>query len=191
MFRSGVDLVHVGVTVTDRKGNLVADLTADDFSISEAGKAQVIRYFTSGESTAADRPEMHLGLLLDVSESMGGDMKFTKTAAVKFLLKASDVTVYAIGELEHQSRAGANEARSVLHRIAGATGGQAFFPLSVKELDGVYDKVLAEIRAQYIIGYLSSNEKADGAWRKLEIKVTGQADDHVRSRQGYFAQLKK
>ena len=40
-----------------------------------------------------------------------------------------------------------------LPQMAEVTGGQAFFPTSVKELDAIYDKVLAEIRAQYTLGY--------------------------------------
>jgi Ca-activated chloride channel homolog len=281
VFRSGVDLVNLGVTVTDRKGNLVTDLTQDDFEIVESGRNQTIRYFASGEPGGAEGgPPMHLGLLLDTSESMGDDMKFTKTAAVKFLntlldavditvvdfdtevrvarygqndfarlierirerratgwtalydaigvyldgaagqdgrkimllytdggdtrsstsfhelldlLKASDVTVYAIGELEHQSSSGALEARGVLQQIADTTGGQAFFPLTVKGLDQIYENVLAQIRAQYTVGYLSTNEKTDGTWRKVEIKVTRKdgRDYRVRARKGYFAPYKK
>ena len=45
-----------------------------------------------------------------------------------------------------------------------------FFPLSVKNLDVVYEKVLAEIRAQYTLGYVSTNDKADGTWRKVETQ---------------------
>ena len=82
-----------------------------------------------------------------------------------------------------------SEQRLRLQQIAEATGGQAFFPTSVKDLDAVYEQVLAEIRAQYTLGYLSTNEQTDGAWRKVEIKVTRPApsDYRVRSRQGYFA----
>lgn len=277
VFRTGVDLVHVGVTVTDRKGAPISDLTAADFTVLEDGKPQTVRYFTSGESTG-ERPDMHLGLLLDTSESMGDDIQFTKTAAIKFLntltdavditvvdfdtevrlarygqsefarvierirghkaagwtalydavgvyldgaaeqqgrkimllytdggdtrssmslseltdlLKASDVTVYAIGELEHQRASDATQARAVLQRIAGLTAGQAFFPLSVKSLDDAYAKVLAEIRAQSSIGYQSANEKFDGAWRKVEIKVSRKGDYRVRARAGYFAPYRK
>ena len=39
-FRSGVDLVTFGVTVVDRKGELVRDLTQDDFEVIEDGKSQ-------------------------------------------------------------------------------------------------------------------------------------------------------
>src|SRR5512142_1430187 len=75
VFKSGVDLVNLGVTVTDRKGNLVTDLTADDFDVFEDGKKQALSFFAPGDPTAAgaNAPEMHLGLLLDISESMGED----------------------------------------------------------------------------------------------------------------------
>lgn len=109
------------------------------------------------------------------------------------LLKASDVTVHAIGFLEHQPASVRMDLRGRLMRMAELTGGQAFFPLSIKELDGVYGKVAAEIDAQYSMGYVSTNTKTDGTWRKVEIKVTrpGLKDVKVRTRQGYFAPLKK
>ena len=274
MFKGGVDLVTLGVTVTGKGGALVTDLQANDFDVYEDGRKQTLSYFAAGNAVADESaPPMHLGLMIDVSESMGEDLRFTKNAAVKFLntlvdavditvvdfdsevrvarygqadfarlierirqkkatgftalydaigvyldgasgqdgrkimllytdggdtrsalsfgdlidlLKASDVTVYAIGELEHQSAAGAAEARRTLGQIASTTGGRAFFPTLPRELDAIYDQVVAEIRAQYTLGYLSSNQKRDGTWRKVEVK-TRRKDAHVRSRRGYFA----
>ncbi|HEY3043501.1 MAG TPA: VWA domain-containing protein [Vicinamibacterales bacterium] len=275
-FRTGVDLVNLGVTVTDKKGNLVTGLTAEDFEVTEDGRKQAVTYFAAGDRVG---PELHLGLLLDVSESMGEDIAFTRTAAIKFLntltdavditvvdfdaqvrvgrygqrefarlierirqqktdgntalydaigvyidgaagqggrkimllytdggdtrsalrfgelldlLKASDATVYVVGQLEHQTQSSKAAQRPILQQIAEATGGQAFFPLSVKNLDVVYEKVIAEIRAQYTLGYLSTNEKLDGTWRKVEIKVARKDGDYrVRSRKGYYALYRK
>ena len=57
----------------------------------------------------------------------------------------------------------------------------------------MYEKVIAEIRAQYTVGYLSTNDKTDGSWRKVEIKMVRKEgrDLRVRSRKGYFATFKK
>ena len=52
-FRGGVDLVNLGVTVADRKGDLVTDLTAEDFEIYEDGKKQTIRNFWAGPGCAS------------------------------------------------------------------------------------------------------------------------------------------
>jgi len=102
----------------------------------------------------------------------GGDTRSSLSLAeLMDLLKASSVTVYPIGALDHQSASVRTEQRMLLQRIAEVTGGQAFFPTSVKELDGVYEKVVAEIRAQYTLGYLSTNPKTDGAWRKVDVKI--------------------
>jgi VWFA-related protein len=85
------------------------------------------------------------------------------------------------------------QQRRTLLQMAELTGGQAFFPTSVKELDEVYGKVLAQIRAQYTIGYVSTNAKTDGSWRKVEIKLTRKDDRSLRprARKGYFAPYKQ
>jgi VWFA-related protein len=77
--------------------------------------------------------------------------------------------------------------------MAELTGGQSFFPTSIKQLDEVYAKVLAQIRAQYTVGYVSANTRTDGAWRKVEIKLTRKDDRglRTRARRGYFAPYKQ
>ena len=88
------------------------------------------------------------------------------------------MTVYAIGVLEHQPSSARGEQQLRLQQIAEATGGQAFFPQSAKELDEVYEKVLAEIRAQYTLGYVSTND-ADGR-RVAEGRGQGRAQGRAR-----------
>jgi Ca-activated chloride channel homolog len=108
------------------------------------------------------------------------------------LLKASDSTVYTIGALENQPDVVRSQQRKILERIAEATGGVAFFPSKVGDLNRIYEQIVGEVRAQYTIGYLSTNEKADGAWRKVEIKIarSDAKSLRIRSRRGYYAGLK-
>jgi Ca-activated chloride channel family protein len=105
------------------------------------------------------------------------------------LLKASDVTSYVVGFLAHQSSSTKMDQQMKLQRIAELSGGQAFFPNVADDLDGAYEKVLADIRSQYILGYVSTNQKADGTWRDVEIKLTRKDLKNVklRTRRGYFA----
>jgi Ca-activated chloride channel family protein len=107
------------------------------------------------------------------------------------LLKASDATVYTIGAFEHQPDAIRLEQRAILEQIAQATGGMAFFPSKVGDLNRIYEQIVGEARAQYTIGYLSTNDKADGAWRKVEIKITrpDAKSLRIRARKGYYAAL--
>lgn len=87
VFRGGVDLVTFGVTVTDRKGQLVTDLTRDDFQLVEDGRPQELAHF--GPAAAGDDESalglVRPGLLLDTSGSMERDLSLARTAAIKFL----------------------------------------------------------------------------------------------------------
>ena len=118
----------------------------------------------------------------------GGDTQSTISFGdVMTLLRASDATVYPVGFLEHSR--GHIEERAHLMQIAEATGGQAFFPTTMKDIEAAYDKVVAQIRAQYSLAYTSTNTKQDGAWRKVEIKVSRNdlKGTKILARRGYFA----
>ena len=120
----------------------------------------------------------------------GGDTRSTLAfSEAMTLIRASDVTIYTVGFLEHQSSSARVEQRARLYQIAEATGGQAFFPSSMKDVEVAYDKVVAQIRAQYSLGYASTNAKQDGQWRKVEIKVKRPdlKDLKIQTRKGYFA----
>ena len=105
------------------------------------------------------------------------------------LLKASDVTVYSIGYMEHQSTVGRMQQREELERLAGATGGQAYFPSMAKDLDGVFDKIRGELASRYSLGYISTDGRTDGAWRNVEIRLVRRdlKGAKIRTRAGYFA----
>ena len=118
----------------------------------------------------------------------GGDTHSTISFGdLMTLIRASDVTVYSVGFLE-RSR-GRIEERAYLTQIAEATGGQAFFPTTMKDVEASYDKVVAQIRAQYSLAYSSTNTKQDGAWRKVEIRITRPdlKGTKILARRGYFA----
>ena len=106
------------------------------------------------------------------------------------LCKASDVTVYAVGYMEHQGSSRMMQ-RQELERVASLTGGQAYFPGVAKDLDGVFEKIREELAARYSLGYLSTDLRTDGAWRSVEIKLKPNLKNvRLRTRTGYFAPYK-
>lgn len=120
----------------------------------------------------------------------GADTRSTlNRSEIMELLRASDVTLYTIGYLEGHSSSGRLEQRQLLGRFSDSTGGQAFFPSSIKEIDKIYDRIRAEILSRYSIGYVSTDTRTDGAWRNVEIRVTRKdlRNARVRTRAGYFA----
>lgn len=79
VFKAGVDLVDLAVTVTDRDGRFVSGLTKNDFVVSDEGKPQEIVAFSS------ERVPVSLGILLDVSGSMTDDQLTTGRLAINHL----------------------------------------------------------------------------------------------------------
>ncbi len=109
------------------------------------------------------------------------------------LLRMSDVTLYAIGFQEHLSSSVRGTQQMYLQQMAALTGGEAYFPFSLDELDKMYGKILDEIAARYSLGYLSSNQKTDGAWRTVQIRLKRPdlKGVRIRARDGYYGPYKK
>jgi Ca-activated chloride channel homolog len=101
-------------------------------------------------------------------------------ADVERRLQSSDVTLYMIGQgrgvtLENLKR--------VMDRLATPTGGRALFTDNIDELHDAFTDLLDELSNQYLLGYVSTNNARDNAWRRIKVEVEGHHD--VRARQGY------
>jgi Ca-activated chloride channel homolog len=73
-----------------------------------------------------------------------------------------------------------------LKKLADETGGQPFLPFKVEDLEDSFRQINQELRSQYSIGYLSSNPRRDGAYRKIEIKLA-EKGLKINFRKGYYA----
>src|SRR5262249_143393 len=105
----------------------------------------------------------------------------------KQLQEENGPSVYAIGLLgdeEHPKR-----AKRALEIMAQRTGGLAFFPKTLDEVDEISRTVAHDIRNQYTIGYKPTNPKGAGGFRnvRVEAKSKGQHKMTVRTRSGYYA----
>ncbi len=90
------------------------------------------------------------------------------------------VTVYAIGLGEAASK---RAHRRVLQRIAGETGGRAFFLESVSQLEAIYATIQEELRSQYLLVYQSTSTRESGHFRRVEVIASGYK---VRAMSGYY-----
>jgi Ca-activated chloride channel family protein len=70
--------------------------------------------------------------------------------------------------------------------LARETGGRAFFPAALCELDGVYEGIAEELRTLYGVAYVSSNPRRDGGWRQITIRSL-RPSLLLRHRTGYYA----
>lgn len=110
----------------------------------------------------------------------------TTLGEVLKLVRASPVTVYAISFSQGLTRSRQLPAQAFLRGIVEMTGGEVFQPTSGRDLPGIYDKILQQLSAQYVIGYQSDNPKRDGRFRRLKVEAAEPAL-RVRHREGYVA----
>jgi VWFA-related protein len=101
--------------------------------------------------------------------------------------QSSDVLIYAIGLLTEEEKREAKHAKRSLLALTEATGGMAFFPKDVTEVESIAHEVARDIRNQYTIGYTPPTKNMDGAYHA--VKVIANAPNHpiVRTRTGYYA----
>jgi VWFA-related protein len=94
------------------------------------------------------------------------------------------VDTNALSAAELQSTTGLRLSQDSLREIAYETGG--FASISVNSLDRAFERIVNENSAYYVLGFSSSNERRDGGYRKLEVRVR-RPGLQVRSRNGYTA----
>ncbi len=126
-------------------------------------------------------------VLFVVTDGEDNASRETLEQAVKQLQEENGPSVYAIGILgdeEHPKR-----ARHALEIIAQRTGGLAFFPKTLDEVDEISRQVAHDIRNQYTIGYKSTNPRSTGGFRQIRVEANakGHGKMSVRTKSGYYA----
>jgi Ca-activated chloride channel family protein len=144
-----------------------------------------------------DAPGRHIILIV----SDGGDTtsaKDLKTALAQ--TQQADAIIYPIftGNLWPSQNVRDLAAERALSALASETGGEAFFPRArtgddpaadeqtLTDLNGAFSRLADQLRTQYTLGFYSSNDARDGAFRKIQVRVKkpGYA---ARARNGYYA----
>lgn len=78
-------------------------------------------------------------------------------------------------------------ARQQLAMLAAESGNEIYRASKVKDLDGVYEKVIRDLSMVYSIGYRPANRARDGSWRAVKVVLAGHPDLVVRAKRGYSA----
>jgi Ca-activated chloride channel family protein len=122
--------------------------------------------------------------------SDGGDNASRRTLDdVLQIVQRSSAKIYTIGIYDETDR---DRNPRVLRKIAGLSGGRAYFPDSGNDLEQVWRDIAGAIRSQYTIGYHSSNPSREGGFRKVKITASRNGGQGLRvtTRDGYFAPAK-
>lgn len=137
---------------------------------------------------SAKRPKQVLVIITD-----GEDNASTETLedTIREVQDLQGPIVYCIGLLYEDQGGGGREARRAkraLEALAAQTGGVAYFPRSLGEVDGIAAEVAHDIRSQYTIGYRSTKPASEGGFRtvRVEAKAKNIGKLTVRTRSGYY-----
>jgi VWFA-related protein len=171
-FTSDIGLLEKGLSHIDSRGGtalydaIVA--SANEMSRHAKQQKQVLLIITDGGDNAS---------------------RLTLIQAVRRVQALDGPVVYAIGLLyEDLSKDEATRARTDLESLALETGGVAYFPRSLRDVDEIAAQVARDIRNQYTIGYHSTKAAELGGYRtvRVEAKAPKHAEYTVRTRKGYY-----
>jgi len=132
-------------------------------------------------------------VLLVITDGEDNASSATLEAAIRRIQDFDGPVIYSIGLLfgDDTSKSESRTARRVLETLSEETGGQAYFPKSVKDVDAIAKEVANDIRTQYTIAYHSTKSPALGGYRRVHVdaKEKGYAKLSVRTRSGYYPRV--
>src|SRR5580704_10631966 len=156
---------------------------------SRGGTALYDAVVASADKLAEDakRPKQVLILITD-GEDNASTLNLEQT--IRRVQALSGPVIYSIGLLfgDEMSHAEVRHARRALEMLSGETGGIAFFPKSIENIDQIAAEVARDIRNQYTLGYRSTKPISDVGFRRVEVTAQAQGMNKltVRTRTGYF-----
>lgn len=155
---------------------------------SRGGTALYDAVVASADKLAADakRPKQVLVLITD-GEDNASTLSLEQT--IRRVQQLSGPVIYSIGLLfgDEMSHSEVRHARRALEMLSTETGGIAYFPRSLEQVDQIAAEVARDIRSQYTIGYHSSKPSTDTSFRRVQVIAEQNGTKlNVRTRTGYF-----
>jgi len=130
-------------------------------------------------------------VLLVITDGVDNESRESLESAIRKVQDDNGPTIYTIGILGDEP--GIKRARRALQSLSDQTGGVAFFPRDLMEVDEISQEVARDIRNQYTLTYKPTNPRSNGGYRKVKVeaRAPGYKDLQVRTRDGYFADEKR
>jgi Ca-activated chloride channel family protein len=175
-FTNNIDKLQQGLSyIKSSGGTAIYDAlveSADYLSKNAKHPKQVLLVITDGEDNASSA---------------------TLEQAIRRIQDFDGPVIYSVGLLfgDDSTKSETRYARRVLETLSEETGGQAYFPKSVKDVDEITKEVANDIRTQYTIGYHSTKSPTLGGYRAVhvEAKEKGYPKLSVRTRTGYYPRV--
>jgi Ca-activated chloride channel family protein len=142
---------------------------------------------------AQSAPAQHRRVIVVISD--GADMyseRFKTLVGALTEVQKAEAVFYSInpsGQTMHLNVM-TRRGQQGMEQIAQATGGNAFVPQRLEDLNAVFNQIAAELRSQYLLQYYSTDESMSGKFLRINVSVPARPQLHVRARQGYYAKRK-
>src|SRR6202166_2211487 len=146
-----------------------------------------------------DQPDVARRVMILISDGDDNLSNHTRSEAIEMAQRTS-VVIYTIStstqwiqlsqtdpDKAANRKTHLTEGDKVLQDLAEETGGRAFYPYHVDDLDQSFQDIGDELRNQYSIAYIPTNYVLDGKYHKIRIEVPDHKGYQVRARRGYFA----
>jgi Ca-activated chloride channel family protein len=119
---------------------------------------------------------------------------FYKKDEVLEKLREADVQLYMVGftsdlgtEKSVFKSSEKQQAEKLMREIADDTGGKAFFPNDLSAMKTISDEIAKDLRNQYVITYYPANQRFDGAFRRVQVRINDSRNLVAKTRTGYYA----
>jgi len=128
--------------------------------------------------------------LLIITDGADNASRLTLAQAIRRVQNLGGLVVYTIGLLFDVDQHESERAKSALESLSDETGGIAYFPKSLADVDNIADEVARDIRNQYVVDYRSTKSASLGGYRTVHVEVKAPNYDKliVRTKKGYYAQ---
>ncbi|BDC47824.1 hypothetical protein F183_A01400 [Bryobacterales bacterium F-183] len=177
----------------DTSAQMISDLTGDIEKLEKGvrnlrpGGGTALYdaiYYACRDKLILDQPRHKFRrALVILSDGDDNQSRYTREQALEMAQK-SDVVIYAISTNTTKIE---NDGDKLLRYLAKETGGMAFFPFKVEDLEQSFTNIANELRSQYNILYRPEPLRADGLYHQVDVKVRNRKDLVVRARRGYYA----
>jgi Ca-activated chloride channel homolog len=141
-------------------------------------------FFSCRDKLIIDQPRHKFRrALVILSDGDDNQSRYTREQALEMAQK-TDVVIYTIST----NRSGTEtEGDRLLKYLARETGGMAFFPFKVQDMQQSFTNIANELRSQYNLFYRPEPLRADGLYHTVDVRVKNKKDLQVRARRGYYA----
>jgi Ca-activated chloride channel family protein len=150
-----------------------------------------------------DQPDVVRRVMIVISDGDDNLSSHTRSEAIEMAQRTS-VVIYTISTSTQwiqlsqtdpdklaDRKTHLTEGDKILQALAEETGGRAFFPYHVDDLDQSFQDIGDELRNEYSIAYIPTNYVLDGRYHRIRIEVPDHKGYQVRARRGYFARANR